>query len=198
LEVHKDEFPPLLFIVVDQINAAKLRGGVDDACPQNSIYAKLNQRASENSSSVANFLSSLEYARRGISYLTDADWEHSFSLSLRLHQLASLACFKTGQHDLQKVFIDEIMKRSESVDDKLPSFLLTIRSIALLGNPDEAAEQAFIILEEVGQSFSTEELDPSLIADKLRSTKALLESFTPNEILNFRHNSSARMGATIR
>lgn len=115
--------------------------------------------------------------------MPDTRWETDYELSLRLHLSSALACYVTGNHDLLKTFLTDIMENANSFDDKLKGLFVLVQSITSLGKLADAINRVFVILEQLGEKIPTE-VTPANVQEVLLSTKKTLAEYSKEDIMN--------------
>eukprot|EP00804_Cyclotella_cryptica_P017040 CCRYP_003283-RA/>CCRYP_003283-RA protein AED:0.04 eAED:0.04 QI:319/0.66/0.5/1/1/0.75/4/0/1292 len=194
-EAHRSHFRPVSFIAIDQINRAKMLG--NSQLSFSVQYANLNLKAAESSMSVSDFASALSYAEHGISFLEGHLWGSNYRLTLRLYEMASKACFTSYQSEKMRRFLDEIFKHTQCLQDKLPSHLLLIETLGLIGKDGHAIDSAFALLEELGEA-SPQDVPPAILHKEVIATNNALLAYTDNDIMNAPRVSDWNISARMR
>jgi len=143
----------ITFLAIDQMNRAC--DGTDpnrlDTRIKNTL-ASLNLKAAERAIDLADASSALSHVRYGLQFAGDTGWSLCYEICLRLHEAACLANYLNSSPDEVLKHFEEIINHARTFEDKIKANCIMIKSSAS-GNIQGAINSAFIILNQLGESF---------------------------------------------
>ena len=181
LDLHDDS---MLFIAASQIN----RGGpllVKDA-EQAVLIANLNLNAGTKAMKMSDFTSAYSFFRSGISFLPGNHWSDHYSLSLSLFESAAKCATVIGKVDCFNILSQQIIDNTNSFEDKLETFYLTIDTLANANQPLEAIEKGNIVLSELGEELPEVSCPGTVTMVYVEQTKMLLRGLADSDLIGYR------------
>eukprot|EP00984_Skeletonema_dohrnii_P020820 scaffold10231_cov140-Skeletonema_dohrnii-CCMP3373.AAC.1 len=176
-----DEFNAIIFSIVDQINAANTYGVTEEALHMN--FAELNLKAGKTSIDVSDFQSALSYMKAGVSLLNGWQDGEYYDMSLQLYETAALVSYLNTDIGLMQQYLEILFENAKCFEDRLHGYLVMIQSLLSNGKHVAAMKKILFILEELGESISIN-ATPKEVYIELMSTKALLDTISPADVIN--------------
>lgn len=122
-----------------------------------------------------------QFCRKGILLLSNKRWTDYYDVTLSLFSLAAEVEVKNGNYERVVLYIEEIMKKGVSLEDKLRAYAALIKSMIQQNNLQEAYAVGIDVLRQLGEKFPK----PSkfYIMKKLTRVGMLLRGKTNHDIL---------------
>jgi len=190
-----DELNANIFSIVDQVNAANSYGVTDEAL--HIKFAELNLKAGKISIDVSDFQSALSYLKAGLSFLHGWQDGQYYDLSLQLHESAALVSYLNSDIVLMQKYLNILFENAKCFEDRLHGYLVMIQSLSSNGKLKEALGKILFILEELGESISID-VTPKEVYMEIMSTKALLDTITPADVIHGKRMTDKRLRWRLR
>jgi predicted ATPase len=173
----------MLFTAVNQINFGGPSAVME--AQESANMAKYNLTAGKRAMEMSDFLSAFSFFSFGIDFLPYGHWRDHYDLSLELFDLASKSALATGNIGSLQILADEVLKNSQSFEDKLNIYFIIISSLAYASKVSESLEQCHNILSQLGEGIPR---NPSIEAldQYIKQTQLLIRGVSENDILNYR------------
>ncbi|PZV13655.1 MAG: hypothetical protein DCF22_10260 [Leptolyngbya sp.] len=169
-----------LFEIVNQLNqGASLIVTLADR----EQLATLNLRVGQKAKASTAYTSALDYAVRGIQLLTADGWQHRYSLTLALYELATEVAFLSGDFEQMQQLAAIVLQQAQRLLDTIKIYEVKILAEVAQSRQPEAIKTALTVLERFGMEFPAQ---PSAadIGQSLQETQSLLAEKQLEELLN--------------
>jgi predicted ATPase len=178
----------ILLTAANQFNLAGPEAVQDES--QNAFVATLNLRAGKKAMEMSDFVAAYSYFDNGISFLRKMHWEEHYSLSLELFDLAAKCALTNGNILSLKLLSRQVLRKSQSFEDKLNVMYLATCSLASSSKLPDAIEKGLAVLSRLGIELRG---CGSSVEACVRETKDLLSAYTDGAILHTRRMTDPTM-----
>ncbi len=115
--------------------------------------ARLNLIAGQKTRDSGAFSTALNYFNIGLKLLTSNSWQTEYDLTLNLHAQTAEAAYLSGQFERQFELSELILKRANSLLDKVRAYEIKILASIAQGRPVEAVHICLKVLRLLGLNF---------------------------------------------
>ena len=145
--------------------------------------AQHNLKACQKAKRAIAYQAGYEYAAMGLSWLGSGAWERQYDLSLQLSNFAAEFAWLCGDLETMDSYIQIILKQSQSLLDKIPSFCLQIQANTSQMRFTEALKTAQYVFKLLGVALpktATFDNVPIMVSE----IKQLLSETTIADLIN--------------
>mmetsp|Transcript_48575 Transcript_48575/g.146497 ORF Transcript_48575/g.146497 Transcript_48575/m.146497 type:complete len:886 (-) Transcript_48575:474-3131(-) len=171
----------MLFVAVGQLNMGMSL--IDDPKARTRL-AQLNLKAAKIAAASSAFPCAVKHLRAGLEVIDTAMWEEeNYSLSLELHTLLADFCCCLGFYDEMESHLNQVFDRAPSLIEKVPAFIIQIKSLGAQFKLKEATDTGFRVLSQFGCRMPSKVTKRAIILHLL-STKAKVGRMSNEKILS--------------
>ena len=131
------------------------------------------------------------YMEQGIQLLGFCHWRDQYDLTLSLHNATARLAYCQDNHSRVGELVEEVRLNARSFMDQVDAYLTAIYSLGASGDPDQAMEVGFYVLEELGFPFPRK-LSALGVLQDLFKTKRKLRKFCEQDILDLPVNDNRK------
>lgn len=131
------------------------------------------------------------YMEQGIQLLGFRHWRDQYDLSLSLYNAAARLAYCQDNHSRVSELVEEVRLNARSFMDQVDAYVTAIYSLGASGDPDQAMEVGFYVLEELGFPFPRKLTVFGMLKD-LFKTRRKLRKFSEQDILDLPVNDNRK------
>ncbi|MDX2232821.1 MAG: AAA family ATPase [Leptolyngbyaceae cyanobacterium bins.349] len=164
-----------IFDIVNQLNMGL---ALIDSPAQRQQLAQLNLIAGSKAKASAAYEPALRYLLVGIDCLDATRWQHSYELTLALHQTAAEAAYLAGNFEQMDHLLNSVLQQGRTTLDQIPAYTVKIQSLIARDDLLAASQQGLQVLKLLGNPLPDHPGQPAILMGLLKTKLALIGKST--------------------